>query len=365
MQNAELIWQFGQWIARRESGAARLEWIDGEMVLRVIDGRVVSTEGFDTSGIAHELSVEPVGEGDLLVEATEVSRRNRVQETQALSAAKNVIESAISSWICDPDRELELVEGEPEGREGPTISLSHAIVELMLSDPDDTVARFVLPSLDAPVRRPEGFLERYAPLRLSEDADLIVSRITGELTVRDIVQGTEHSEHEVGRLIAALVAVGVLEMVPEPVVPVAVDVMPTALPEVEIRHRKLPMSWLIGAATALVILIVAIGVVIVRSSASDGEAAESGGSWGLVVDMGCEPEDLQRILKLANANSQDVRAVRVATEDGAPCWRLVWGNFQTKEAAEEAIDEIPDTIRRTSFPPHSVELDESATESSS
>ncbi|MCP4902400.1 MAG: hypothetical protein GY906_36000 [bacterium] len=358
MQNPEFIWQFGQWIARRESGAARLGWQDGEIVLRVVEGRVVSTEGFDTTGIAREVNAEPADQVDLLLEATEVSRRGRIPETHALSAAKTIIEDAIAQWMSDPDRALDLVEGEPEGREGPTISLSHAIVELVLSDPEDRVCGYVLPSLDMLVRRSNGFLELYAPLRLSEDADLIVSRITGERTAREVADGTEHGEREVVRLIAALIATGVLEPVPEPLEPVHVDLMPSALPEVEIRQRRLPLSWLIGAASALFILVVVIGVAIVRSGGSDPVSVEGDtGTWGLVVDMGCAPEDLQRILKLANANAKDVRAVRVGSEDAAPCWRLVWGEFQSQASAEQAVADVPDTILRGGFEPHAVELE--------
>jgi hypothetical protein len=358
MHNPEHIWRFGRWIARRESGAARLGWTDGEMVLRIVDGRVVSTESVDTSEIALRLGIEPFGNNDLLKEATDLALRHGASETQALSTAKEIIERSVCAWMNDPERELDIVEGEPERRDAPTISLSHAIVEMVLSDAQDAVCRMILPDANTAVRRSNEFLELYAPLRLSEDADLIVSRISGEKTAAEIAANSEHGENEVLRLLAALVATGILEPVQKVEPPSHVELMPSALPEIQIRRRQLPLAWLIGAAIALAVLITVVGVLIVRSGHSDRAVEEvEAGNWTLVIDMGCEPEDLQRILRVADQNAEDVRAIRVGNEDGPPCWRLVWGDFPTEDAAVRAVGEIPDKLRRNGFDPHAIEPD--------
>ena len=79
-------------------------------------------------------------------------------------------------------------------------------------------------------------------------------------------------------------------------------------------------------------------------------------AWALVIDMGCEPQDLQRVLKKAQENPKVLRPVAADSGDGEQCWRLVWGRFSTQEAAESASDGIPDDLLRQGFDPHPIEL---------
>ena len=72
--------------------------------------------------------------------------------------------------------------------------------------------------------------------------------------------------------------------------------------------------------------------------------------------MGCEPQDLQRVLKRAEENPKTLRAVRASLEEGDECWRLVWGDFSSQTEAEESIQGVPVNLIRNGFEPHSIEL---------
>ena len=357
MSDPHEIWQFGQWIGRQEGGAARLAWADGELILRIHKGRIRFVEGIDPTRLSSRLSCQPVGKRDLLEEARAISASGQIAENYAMGAAKELIQKSLRAWMLDENRELEVVEGEPDGVDGATISITHALVELVLSDTSGDAAAAILPSDDVLLVRSPGFLDLYAPLRLSEEADLIVSKITGERTAGEVAGGSDHGSGEVMRLLAGLVVTGILE--PETPLQISDDV--DLLPAEEIAtspKRRLPITWIVAAAAALFIVLAVLLFIMARSGGSEAVRGSSGGdlAWSLVIDMGCEPQDLQRVLKKARENPKVVRPVAADTGEGEPCWRLVWGRFSTREAAQAAIDGIPEKLRQQGFEPHPIEL---------
>jgi len=358
MSDPHEIWQLGQWIGRQEGGAARLGWIGGELILRIHRGRIRFVEGIDSSELSKRLSCEPLGHRDLLEEARGLAGDGQIAETYAMGAAKELIQNSLRAWLIDPNRDLEIVEGEPDDVEGATVSITHTLVELVLSDTSGETAAAVLPNDDVLLIRSPGFLDLYAPLCLSEDADLIVSKITGERTAREVTESPNHGAGEVTRLLAGLVVTGILE--PETPLHISDDV--DLLPVEEVAagpRRRLPVTWILAAAAALVIALAVIAFVMTRSGDSEPVQGMAGGedlAWAMVIDMGCEPQDLQRVLKKAQENPKVVRPVAADTGDGEPCWRLVWGRFSTREAAEAATDGIPGDLLRQGFDPHPIEL---------
>jgi hypothetical protein len=357
MADTHEILQLAQWIARQEGGAAQLRWGDGELILRVSNGRIRFVEGIDTSALCRRLSCEPIGRIDLLEEARELAANGHIAETYAMGAAKELLQQHLKQWLLDPRRELEIVEGEPDAVIGATISITHTLVELVLSDTSGSISSVILPDLDVLLSRAPNFIELYSPLRLSEDADLIVSKITGERTAREVAGRSEHAIEEVSRLLAALVVTGILEPEPELVVDSEVDLLP-ADGFSESPRRRIPVSWIVGSAALLLIVLLAIAWMVSRSG---GDAAAAGGQptgrhWALVIDMGCEPQDLQRVLKKADQHPDSVRPVAADSNGGQPCWQLVWGRFSSRDAAQKAAKEIPATLRREGFEPHPIEL---------
>ena len=358
MSDPHEIWQLGRWIGRQEGGAARLAWADGELILRIHKGRVRFVEGIDSTELGKRLSCEPGGNHDLLEEARSLAKDGQIAETHAMGAAKELIQGNLRAWLLDPTRELEIVEGEPDDVDGATISITHTLVELVLSDTSGEIADAILPNDDVLLVRSPGFLDLYAPLRLSEEADLIVSKISGERTAGEVAESSNHGSNEVLRLIAGLVVTGIFE--PETPLLISDDV--DLLPAEEITDgskRRIPVSWILGTAAALFIVLAVILFIMTRSSDSEpvqGVTGESNLTWSLVIDLGCEPQDLQRVLKKAQENPKVVRPVAADVGSVEPCWRLVWGRFSSREAAEAATDGIPDELLQQGFDPHPIEL---------
>jgi len=363
MHEPEQIWRFGRWIARRLSGVVRLAWSTGSMEFRLRRGQIVSLTGPDPSLVARSLGCAPVGETDLLDEAVALSGDGTISETQALGVVKEIFQAALSDWFVDDERTAELTEEEPEDGDRPTISVTHAVIELLLSDTEGTLDGRILPDRHLLLRRAPNFLELYAPLRLSEEADLVVAKITGQRTAAEIAGRSPHGGDEVIRLLAALVAAGMLEPVsPAEVVeasmPLTVDMV-----DDEPERRELPIRWIAAAAAVLVVVLVAAAVAWLRPDTQ--EPSMQGASWTLVVDMGCQPEELQRVLKKARQHPKDLRPVQADTGEGEPCWRLVWGHFDSREAAEREIASIPSSLVADGFTPHAIELPPDSTESTS
>jgi hypothetical protein len=315
---------------------------------------VVSIDGLSPSILADRLGCQPCGHKDLLEEGRALAREGLTSETQAIGTAKEILQEAVRTWILDSERRLDLVEGEPDIPEGPSISITHAIVELVLSDTTGETHANVLPDLEVLLRRTPKFIELYAPLRLSEDADLIVAKITGQRTAKEIAERSPHQMDEVLRLLGALVASGMLEPVPVALPSHDVELISTSVPEEEPRHKRLPIAWIMVGLVAVAAILGALGYFLTGSR--EEPLVEESGSWGLVVDMGCEPQDLQRVLKRAEENPKTLRAIRASLEEGEECWRLVWGEYPSKALAEEALQSLPANLVRDGFEPHSVEL---------
>jgi len=231
------------------------------------------------------------------------------------------------------------------------------MVETILVEDGETLARPILPDLHMVLRRSESFLEQYASLQLSEEADLIVAKLTGNRTAEEILERTPHDREEVFRLLAALVAVGLLEPVPVavPDEDLAQDILVKAPETEEPPKRRLRVLWLVIGA--LVVIGLLIGGAILLSRAKASATVEDPQDWGVVVDDGCEPQDLQRILNKAGRFPDAVRAQRADSADGAPCWQLIWGRFTTRDGAEKAMAKIPRSLQRGTFTPRVIPLE--------
>jgi hypothetical protein len=354
MHNPELVWRFGRWIARKETGVAHLGWTDGAAVLHLHNGHVVALEGLDPAAVAGALEREPAGHDELLEEALAIAEAAGLPETHALGVVKELLQEALADWFADPGRTLRIERREPEDTQRPAISVTHAIVELLLSDGERDLVTPILPEPRVVLRRARNFLELYAPLRLSEEADLVVAKITGQRTADEISSRSSHDVDDVGRLLAALVATGMLE--PSPIEPAAEDVGSVAvqLPEEAARRRRLPVAWIAAAAAAAAVVLAISSWLVLRPEPTQQPAADS--QWTLVVDMGCEPEELQRVLKKARQYPEVLRPVQANTEDANPCWRLVWGRFPSREAALHEVVNVPKSLTMDGFQPHPIEL---------
>jgi len=354
MQDPELIWTFGQWLAQRRTGEVRLASSAGTLALRLVRGKIVAAEPADPGRLARRLGCRPAGHPDLVAEALALAASAGLAERQAVAAVKELIQESLASWLLDPGRQLQIVDRDVSVPDGPTISAAHAVVELVLSSQDAGMTRTILPDLDIRLRRAADFLELYSPLRLSEEADLIVAKVNGQRTAAEIAGRSPQGHDDVLNLLAALVAAGMLE--PAPAAPPAEESAAVELPpEREARRRRLPV-WLLLVALAVLIVIVLVLARLWQRSDSAAQAAIGGAEWGLVVDMGCEPQELQRILKKTRQYPEVLRAVPTQGAEGGPCWRLIWGHFSSREGASRAIADIPAHLKLEGFAPHPVEM---------
>ncbi len=348
MNGPETIQRFSRWVASRPSGTARLVWRGGTLVLHVASGRVVGIEGLDPVPL-RRLGAPAVDGSDALQAAMAVAASTGRPEAEAVGLVKEMMESSLKAWMLDPFRELELIDTEPSPPGQPSISLPHVLVELVLGDGGTELTDILLPDLDVVLRRSKGFLEGYAALGLTEEADLVAAKITGQRTAEEIASRSPHDRREVIRLLAALTAAGLLEPVPvatttqEPLM-----VAPPDFQDVPERSRRLPAGLLVGLVALLVLILVGVAMTALKSRAGTGHEK---GRWGITVDSGCEPEDLQRILRKAGRFPDAVRAMRTDPEDQGPCWQLVFGDFRSPGEAESAIASIPSRLLGNDFEP--------------
>lgn len=356
MQDPQPIWELGRWIARREPGSATLSWSAGEIVLGLRGGRIHSAEGLDISELDRRLGCDGAGETELLAEARALAEAHGIPETRAMGTAKEILQAAVHGWLMDPDRRLDLSDEAPVEADGATISATHALVELVLADTEHDVAGMVVPDRSTVLQRSPSFLELYPPLRLSEEADLIVAGITGTMTADEVARGSSHHPDEVMRLIAALVATGVLEATAPEINDQFLSWPDGDAEDASIR-RKIP-PWTIGAAAvALFVVLVAIAWLVFGAGRDSAETEVVGsGDWGIVVEMGCEPEDLQRMLRKRNTERTSLRTIPADSAAGDNCFRLVWGSFANRTSAEEALTDLPADLVEDGFQPHVIEI---------
>ncbi len=365
MNDPQVVWRLGRWVAKRIPGNARLIASDVSLEIGMNEGRIVGVIGIDTSLLGRALNCEPFGEDDLIAEALALAEANEIPEATVMGAAKVLLQDRLKAWLLDPDRRLETVDGIQELRPINSISATHALVELILSDPDGTTAAAVLPSLDVLLRRADGFLDLYAPLGLAEEADLIVAKITGQRTAEEIAARSPHEHDDIVKLLAALTASGMLEAVHAAVPDSSPVLIAAPEPSAEL-DRQTPARRLSPLLVlAAVVIIAAMAITAWWFAFRQDKATpqpETTGHWAVAVDLGCEPHEFRRLLQVARRHDE-VRPVALAEsgENGdGTCWRLVWGDFPTMSLAESAISSVPSSIRREGFEPHVVEVDEGA-----
>ena len=137
-----------------------------------------------------------------------------------------------------------------------------------------------------------------------------MAKITGQRTAEEIATRSPHGSDEVIRLLAALIATGMLEPVPVVTPATEVDLLPDGFPDEQPVRRRLRVGWILIIAAAIGVVAVVAAILIARVLASGSTRPQS--SWGVVVDMGCEPQDLQRVLRKANQQPQTLRAVKAS-----------------------------------------------------
>lgn len=361
MGEARAILDFGRWVASRPAGSATLGWSDGVLVLDIRDGKIVGVSGPNPQVLTRTFGTNPPDGDDLIALAQAMAPQSGLSEIQAVGAVKSILLDSLQLWFMDPDRSFDVSDTIPESRSAHSISATHALVELVLSSPDDTIVHAILPDRNVLLTRTEGFLDLYAPLGLAEEADLIVAKITGQRTGAEIEAHSPHPKDEVARLLAALTATGMLTIrdPDPPSIGISLGPEPEPTPSIEEHAPQRRLSPLILFVPALAVVAAAFAVwwFFFRAPADVDTKNPPSAHWGVVVDLGCEPHEYRRLMQVARLNDE-VRPIAVedVQDSSEDCWRLVWGDFSTAALAERAFPKVPAEVRRDGFELHAVEI---------
>ena len=370
MSHSETIYRLGSWIATHQPGVLRLAWPEGELLLTIRNGKIVSVVGPNPRKLARMLGPGiRLDETDLMISARLAAEQHAIRVEESVGAVKAIIQEELAAWLCSPERELQFLEENPDPGPDPNVSFQHALIELILTAEADVFSRHILPDHSDLLRRHSAFSRNYASLGLSEEADLVVSQVDGQRSIRDILKKSSLPEGEVLRLLSALTCTGILEVAREEkkpsVNPVEKELEVTVMPveaEVEAKAVRMNRSMLLTAAGALILFLGTLGWFFFFRHGSEVPPAPAGEHWGIVVDLACEPADYRRMIQTASRR-KDVLALPTGEADSSEqCWRLVWGDFPEKQKAEAALDQIPAPLRHEGFASHVIKYEPSATD---
>ena len=106
----------------------------------------------------------------------------------------------------------------------------------------------------------------------------------------------------------------------------------------------------------LILIVVAVAMLLVIRPWRSSKVVGGGGPWAVAVDGGCQPAELERLYRRQEQDKENLRVVPFGQGAGQ-CYRLIWGHFPSKEAAEETISHLPAGAVARGFPPHVVRVE--------
>jgi len=194
------------------------------------------------------------------------------------------------------------------------------------------------------------FPKRVGALGLTEEAMAILAKINDQRSAHDIADPSPHGRELALRLLAAATGAGLVESVTRITeVPLATTPPPrfAAVP----RRR----TWLVVLA---LVFVGVCGLLVVRPWSSS-KVVGGGGPWAVAVEGGCQPAEVERLYRRQEQDKVNLRVVPFGQGDGQ-CYRLIWGRFPSKEAAEQTISRLPAGTVARGFPPHVVRVEGNA-----
>ena len=337
--------QLASWVARKERGTARLRWDARELVLHFNTLQVVAVEGDDNDMLAPAFGLTSGGEW--FRQAQGAVAGGQVSQAEANAVVKRALAEALRSFFQTPDAAAVL---DPEaGFESGalTISYPHLAVELVLGGGGEALMPVFLPDPELVLRRQPDFLRRVGALGLTDEGMAILAKINDARTAMEIAAPSPHGQETALRLLAAAVAAGLTEATPRSPEP---QFVPTAFEEAEPRRRRGIWGWIV----ALLLLGAAAAALYVFQPWKLRRAAGPGGPWAVAVDGGCQPAELERLYRRQDKDPESFSVVPFG-QGQEQCYRLVWGHFPTRQAAEQAVATLPAGVLTRGFAPHVVQ----------
>jgi hypothetical protein len=348
MERASVAGQLALWVGRKAKGSATLRWAQGELVLHVVGLQIVAVEGDDGGQLAAAFGL--TDGGDWFAQAAQTVATGQVTQGEANAVVKRALAERLREFFLAPDAEASF-ESETALTPGSlTISFPHLVVEMILGGGgEDLVERFV-PDPTLIMRRLPDFPKRVGALGLTQEAMAILAKINDQRSALEIAEPSPHGRDLALRLLAAAAGAGLVEMssrITE--VPLASTPPPHyAAP----AHRR---AW--PVVLALIAVAAAIAAVLLFARPwGEAKVVGGGGPWAVAVDGGCQPAELERLYRRQEQDKVNLRVVPFG-QGNEQCYRLTWGRFPSKEAAEGMIARLPQGAVARGFPPHVVRVE--------
>lgn len=337
------------WVGRKGRGVARLRWGQGELLLHVAGLQIVGVEGDDREKLAAAFGLTSGGEW--FAEARSAVSGGLVTQGEANAVVKQALSERLHEFFLAADGEVAFDSDVQPEAQGLTVSFPHLVMEMVLGPGGEALAERFLPSPDLVLRRLPDFARRVGALGLTQEGMAVLAKINDHRTAREIADPSPHGREMALRLLAAAVGAGIAEAAPRVAevtfaAPVAVEAPPRPR-----RRRWWP--WLVAALAA----IVAVAAFLLALPGREPAAAVAGGPWGLAVDGGCQPAELERLYRKLEQDRASLRVVPYG-QGSEQCFNLVWGGFATREAALAAQPHVPSALVARAFVVHAVHAEQ-------
>jgi hypothetical protein len=337
--------QLALWVGRKGRGVARLRWGGRQAEVLVGGLQILGVRGDDADALEEALAGDP--EVDWFARATEAVNAGKITQNEANAAVKRAVAELLREFLAAPDATVSFDARTAIAPTGLTISYPHLITEMVLGQDGDRVAGVYLPEPGLVMRRLPDFSRRVGVLGLTEQAIAVLSRINDVRTASEIAESSPHGRDMALRLLAAATGAGLTEASPR----VAEPPLPQEGETEEAVGGAARRFW-----RWLVVLLLLAAVAVVIALARPWERhdrAGSGGPWGIAVDMGCQPTEVERLYRRQGQDRDNLRLSKFAN-GRETCFRLVWGHYRDRPAAEQAMKTLPDSVIGRGFAPHVV-----------
>jgi hypothetical protein len=307
--------------------------------------QIVGVEGDDGGRL--EAAFGLTGGGEWFAQAGAAVAGGQVSQAEANAVVKRALAERLRDFLLAPDAEATFESGLPAETHGLTISYPHLVAEMVLASGGESLVDVLLPDPSLILRRLPEFPKRVGALGLTEEAMAILAKINDQRSAQEIADPSPHGRELALRLLAAATGAGLVEPVTRITeVPLATTPPPSlaALP----RRRR----WVV----ALLVVAAAVAVLLIVHPWGSARVTGGGGPWAVAVDGGCQPAELERLYRRQEQDKQNLRVVPFGQGD-QQCYRLIWGHFPSKEAADEAIPRLPAGTVARGFPPHVVRVE--------
>lgn len=336
------------WVGRKGRGIARLRWGQGELLLHINALQIVGVEGDDREKLSAAFGLTSGGEW--FAEARSAVSGGLVTQGEANTVVKQAIALRLHEFFLAADGEVAFDSDAQAEAQGLTVSFPHLVMEMILGTGGEVLEEQFLPSPDLVLRRLPDFARRVGALGLTQEGMAVLAKINDHRTAREIADPSPHGRDMALRLLAAAVGAGIAEAAPRVAevtfaTPLAVEPPP--------RRRRRWWPWVVAA----LVVIVAVAALLLAVPGREAAVAVQGGPWGLAIDGGCQPAELERLYRKQEQDKASLRVVPYG-QGSEQCFNLVWGGFATRETAQAAQAQVPSTLVARAFVVHAVHAEQ-------